>query len=61
MDGVSVFDISGNGSIRKYPAIELKVEGKEIKNFLSIGIYANNIAIGQLAIRMSGDSVIRTS
>lgn len=61
MDGVSVFDIAPNGVIRKYPGIELRVEGRETKNFLSIGIYSNNVAVGQIAIRMSGDSIVRTN
>jgi hypothetical protein len=59
MDGVSVLDIAPNGALRTYPNVELLIDGRETKNFLSISVLSGGIAIGRIGIRMSGSSIVR--
>jgi hypothetical protein len=60
MDWVSVLDITPRGEIRKYPSIELKVDGKETKNLLSLSVTSNGVAIGRIGIKLAGKGIARS-
>lgn len=57
MNGVPVLEIFKNGTINKYPTITVEADGKEAKNFLSLQIRANDVAIGRIAIKFESASI----
>ena len=60
-DGVPVFEITPDGTIKKYPTIKIEADGTETKNLLSLSILSEGTKIGRLGIKWNASQILIAS
>ncbi|MDD2745687.1 MAG: VCBS repeat-containing protein, partial [Candidatus Gracilibacteria bacterium] len=58
---VPVFEISADGTIKKYPTVVIEADGTESKNLLSLSIRNGSTQIGRLGIKWNASQILMSA